>query len=114
MNGLKKKFIPAFHGMKLAAEDPSIRIQLILAALAVIVGFVLQLSSMEWIAVLICIGLVLCTEILNTAVEKLCNLYTEKTDERIRVIKDLAAGAVLSASVIALICAMVILVRHLI
>ncbi|MBQ1355389.1 MAG: diacylglycerol kinase family protein, partial [Solobacterium sp.] len=45
--------------------------------------------------------------------EKTCNLITEEYDERIRVIKDLAAGGVLAASLTALITAGMILIRHL-
>jgi len=53
--------------------------------------------------VVLCVSLVLALEILNTAVERLCDLvdelHTLGQDARIRDIKDLAAGAVLLAAV---------------
>lgn len=111
---MKEKFGPAVSGLLLGLKDPSIRLQVILALLAVAAGFVLWLSVTEWLAVIICIGLVLSTEILNTCVEKVCDLYTTENDERVKVIKDLAAGAVLAGALTALICALVILVSHLV
>jgi diacylglycerol kinase len=52
-------------------------------------------------------------ETLNTAVEKVCDLYSTAYNEKIQYIKDLCAGAVLLASAAALISALVILFRHL-
>lgn len=110
---MKEKFTPALNGIRLGLRDQGIRIQLILAVLALCAAFVLRLSSGEWIAVVICIALVISTEILNTCIEKVCDLYSTETDERIGEIKDLAAGAVLAASLGALITALIILIRHL-
>ena len=61
---------------------------------------------------IMCIGMVLVCEILNTCIEKLCDLYSLKNDERIRFIKDLAAAAVLVSAFAALIIAMLILAAH--
>ncbi|NCB33227.1 MAG: diacylglycerol kinase family protein [Erysipelotrichia bacterium] len=112
MKLLREKFKPAFNGLLLAFKDGSVRIQLYLCILAITAGTVIQLSHTEWIAVWLCIGLVVVTEIINTAIEKLCNLYTVSQNEQIKIIKDLAAGAVLFAAVISLICAVEILFEH--
>lgn len=110
---MKKKFMPAFRGLFSDGwKDRGIRTQMILAAVAVCAAFILRLDSMEWIAGLICAGMVITAEILNTAIEKLCDLYSEQYDERIRLIKDLSSGAVLAASIAALITALIILMRH--
>lgn len=108
-----EKFKPALCGILLGLKDAGIRLQFILAAMAMIAGFILHLSSGEWIAVVICMALVISTEILNTCIEKVCDLYSTEENEQIRVIKDLAAFAVLAASAGALITALIILVRHL-
>ena len=109
---MKKKFLPAFHGLRLAFGERSVRIQTGCAAAALAAGIILHLNSTEWLAVILCIGLVLSAEIMNTAVEKLCDLYTDEYDERIRRIKDLAAGAVLFAAMTALAAAVLILLQH--
>ena len=109
---MKKKFSDAFHGIALSLQHKSILLQCFLGLLAVIAGFVLHLTTNEWVAVILAIGLVISTEVLNTCIEKLCDLYSTETREDIRTIKDLAAGAVLFASIAALIVALVILCNH--
>ena len=109
---IRKKFGPAFQGIMDGLSHRSIRLQFLLGGCAVLAGALLGLSSGEWIAVILCIGLVISMEIMNTAVEFLCDYLTEEADERIRKIKDLSAGAVLTASLAALAAAAVILVRH--
>ena len=61
---------------------------------------------------IVCIGLVIVTEYLNTAIEFTCDFLTTERDEQIKVIKDIAAGAVLVASLTALVTAIVILFHH--
>ena len=110
---IRKKFGPAFRGLIQGMGHRSIRVQWILALLAVIAGCILRLTSGEWIAVILCIGLVVMSEYLNTAVEFLCDYLTEENDERIGRIKDISAGGVFAASLAALLTAAVILARHL-
>jgi diacylglycerol kinase len=109
---MKEKFRPALQGLADALHDQGCRTQMILAALALCAGFVLKLSAIEWLAVVICIGMVITAEILNTAIEKVCDLISKENDERIRLIKDLSAGAVLVSALTALICSLVILFQH--
>ena len=109
---MKEKFLPAFEGLADGLKDPGVRLQMFFALCTLIAGFVLHLETMEWVAVIICIAMVLSTEMLNTCIEDLCNLYSTGTDERIRKIKDMAASAVLITGLGSLITALVILFRH--
>ncbi len=109
---MKDKFANAFRGVKYAFLDHSVRLQMVLALCAVCAGVILKLESMEWAAVIICIGGVLTAEILNTCIEKVCDMYDSHPNEKIAVIKDLGAGAVLCMSLAALITALIILFRH--
>ena len=110
---MKEKFAAAFRGLACGLHHRSIVVQFILAVLAVTAGFILHLTRTEWVAVIICIGMVISAEILNTCVEKLCDLYSTSYSGRIKEIKDLAAAAVLTASIASLIVALVILFSHL-
>ena len=56
--------------------------------------------------------MVITAEILNTCIERVCDLYSNEFDERIRLIKDLAAGAVLVSAIAALLCSLIILFSH--
>ena len=105
---MKKKFLPAFRGLWDAAHERSVQIQMILGAVTVCFGIFLSLDKTEWLAVIILIGCVISAEIFNAVCEKLCDLYTKEKCEEIRVIKDMAAGAVLGMSIAALAAAAVI------
>jgi len=78
------------------------RIHLLLASMALSVGFVLGISTAEWLAVSICIGLVLILEMVNTSIEKLCDMVQQYFHPRIKIIKDIAAGAVLVSALVSL------------
>ena len=107
------KFYVAFVGLVSSLKDRSIQIQYVLAILACIVAWMIGCNYYEWIAVLLCIGLVIVAEILNTCIEKLCDLYSTEKNEKIKYIKDLAAGGVLFVSLIALTIGILIFVHHL-
>lgn len=75
-----------------------------------LLGFILQLSTAEWVAIILCIGLVLTAELLNTAIEKMVDLISPEWNEKAGHTKDIAAGAVLIASATALITGLIIFI----
>lgn len=81
------------------------KIQLLGAVAIVLIGASLGFTSTEWIAVTICIGAVLSAEAMNTAIEELANEVTEERKDRIRRVKDMAAGSVLILSLTSLVVA---------
>lgn len=95
-----------FHSVRFAlrgilsifSRESNCRIQLVLAFLALVAGWRLGLSSLEWALVVLCIALVLGMEMLNTAIEKTCDRITREKDDYVRYVKDVAAGAVLWVS----------------
>ena len=103
----------AFVGLVSSLRDKSVQIQYVLAILACIVAWMIDCDYYEWLAILLCSGLVIVVEILNTCIEKLCDLYSTERNEKIKYIKDLAAGGVLFASLIALAIGILIFVHHL-
>ena len=81
----------------------NIKIQLIFAILAIITGFVLKITNIEFLILILTIFFVLVSEFMNTAIENLCDLYTIEYNEKIKIIKDIGAGAV-TLSAIASVC----------
>ncbi len=71
------------------------RVHLSLAVLAIILGTIFCISGSAWMAIVFCIALVLITEMLNTALEKLCDVVHKSLHPQIRMVKDIAAAAVL-------------------
>ena len=80
----------------------NMRVHLAAAVAAVVAGLVLKISAVGWACVLLAIGLVLTTEMLNTVVESLVDLYTDEYHPLAKIAKDTAAGAVLVSSLTAL------------
>ena len=94
-----KSFKYAFHGIfETIRTQRNMRVHLCFAFYVIIAGFVTHISASEWAAVLICIGLVMALECLNTSIESLCDTVHPEKSEGIRITKDAAAGAVLCAA----------------
>ncbi len=89
------------------------KIQACIALAAIVLGSVLQIKKPEWCIVILCIAIVLGAEMVNTALEKLCNLVSSEYHPAIKVIKDVSAGAVLLCSVMAAIVGLLIFVPYL-
>lgn len=85
----------------MALAGRNFRLMVCAAGYVVWFGWTVHLSPAEWGIELLCCGLVLALEGMNTALEQLCDRVTRAQDEYIRRAKDCAAGAVLLASVCA-------------
>lgn len=97
-----KSFGCALRGIIAAArQERHMRIHLCFAFYVVLAGLVTGIGAQEWSVLLLCIALVISLELVNTALERLCDRVTGERDELIRQAKDCAAGAVLIAAVIA-------------
>ena len=77
------------------------RIHVVAALIAVLLGFYFRITAIEWLILVGAIGLVLCAEALNTAIERAVDLLEPRLHPRARDAKDLAAAAVLVASICA-------------
>jgi len=89
-------FKAALKGIITAVKtEQNLRIQLGLAALAILLGFYFSISRWEWTVIVLHLGVVLSLECFNTFVEYLCDLVHPTFSSRVKSIKDIAAGAVL-------------------
>ena len=106
---LIKSFKYACQGIKSCFEsEPNFRIHFFAAITAIIFSVLLSISATEWIAVGFCIAFVTAMEMMNTAIEKLCDMIHKEPHPGIKKIKDIAAGAVLVSAVFSLITAAII------
>jgi len=96
------------------SRDRNGQIQMVIGITAIILGFTVSLSSLQWLLVLFCIGLVISLEMINSAIERYCDLVTTDFHPGIKVIKDVAAGAVLVASITSLIIGLIIFIPALV
>ena len=88
--------------------------EIVLGILALIASYVLKISKIEFIIVLIAIALVMVSEIFNTAIEKVVDLYTKQYNEIARIAKDVSAFGVLTSCTFALIIGIIIFVPKII
>ena len=109
-----KKFSDAFNGLKIAFDHKAVIVQLVLGIMAIIGGLIIRLDYYEWLAFIICIAMVISSEILNTAIEKIGDYLNQEEDERIRIIKDLSGGAVLISSIGALAVCILAVIRRIV
>ena len=104
-----KSFVYAAEGIKhCILKERNFMVHCCLAVVVIIAGFAFKIHATEWMIVCINIGIVLGFEMLNTALERLCNLLHPQHHPFVKIIKDVAAGAVLIVAIIALICGCII------
>jgi diacylglycerol kinase len=98
----RAKFHDAFRGLKLGVRGhSSFFVHFFVAALVIAAAIVFRCEASDWCLLLGCIGLVLTAELFNSAVETIFHGLDEDTKPRVRNCLDIAAGAVLLASITA-------------
>ncbi len=89
----------------LLKHEPSIQVQFVISILVCIAGWYFDITRTEWVFQILAIGLVMSTEGLNTALEAMADFVHPDFHNRIGHIKDIAAGSVFIAAIIAVIIA---------
>jgi diacylglycerol kinase len=106
---LFKSFGYAIKGMLVAVrEEQNMRIHLIAIAVVTFAGIYLGLTAIEWAVLALTIGSVISMEMINAAIESLVDHVSPEFNKEAGKIKDLAAGAVLVAAIVATIIAVYI------
>ncbi len=89
-----RKLRTVVSGLRYAVlQDFSVGYKVVLSVVVLAVAFVLR----QWVDVLLILlatGLVLTAEILNTAIEAVCDFVESKHNDKIKIIKDVAAAGV--------------------
>lgn len=99
----------ARHGVQyLFKYETNAKIELAFAIAVTIAGFYYDISAHEWCFQIIAIMVVLFTEAINTAIEKLCDHIHPEHHKYIGIVKDVAAGAVYIAGIGAIIIGLII------
>lgn len=105
----------ALKGVAIAwREEQNFKIDVVCALVAIFLGWYFSITRVEWMVVIFLIGFVLSAEAFNTALEELCDMYKRDPDPHIAKIKDLAAAAVLVASVASAIIGGIIFIPYIV
>jgi len=86
----------------------NIKRQLAIAAFVIGIGIILKIPKIEFMFLIFSIALVLFAETINTAIETVVDMYTEKYNEKAKIAKDVGAGAVLVCSINSVVIAIII------
>ena len=76
------------------------RIHFTVSILVIIFSLIYGLSAIQYIALLLAIGFVYVSEMINTSIEVLVDLQTSTYAELARICKDVAAGGVLVSAIV--------------
>ena len=105
-----EKFRDAARGVKLGIRGhSSFFVHFFSAALVAAIAAALQCAVLEWAVLVGCIGAVLSAELFNSALETMFHGLDGPTKERLTGVLDIAAGAVLLASITAAIVGGIVL-----
>ncbi len=110
---MPRKFIESFgnalRGLIFAFRTQrNLSIHILVAISVVYIALLLQISLLEMIVLILVISLVIVLELINTAIEEVVNMLTLIRKMRAMVAKDVAAGAVLVASISSVIIGLMI------
>jgi diacylglycerol kinase len=113
MKGFLKSFVFAVQGILTSLrEHRNLKVQVVIGIITVGAGFYFRITAIEWSIVLLTIGLVIGLELINTAIEKVVDLITKEWHPLAGKAKDMAAGAVLVASILAVIIGVIIFRKY--
>lgn len=104
-----KSFQNAFNGIiYVLKSERNARIHLTSATVVLALGLILDMTGLELAAICFAVLIVFLAEVTNTALEKTLDLIQDKPNSQVRIVKDMAAGGVLVAAMIATIIGAVV------
>jgi diacylglycerol kinase (ATP) len=88
--------------LSLLKNEHNSRIHLVAAFAAIVLGIILKINSLEWCLIILVIGIVFLSELLNSAIEILADLINPEWSEGIKKVKDYSAAAVLISAIVSI------------
>ena len=93
-------------------NEQSMTIHISITLTIIILGILLHITRLEWIICIFLLGMIMATELINTALEAVVDLITQDYHPLAKVAKDTASAAVFVFSIIAAIVGLLIFVPH--
>ena len=109
-----RSFGYAIEGFVTAVRtERNIKVMLAMGAAAVAAGIALGIDLLSWCLIILCIGMVLFAELINTAVEAVVDLACAELHPLAKRAKDIAAASVYTLSITAAIVGLIVFARAL-
>jgi len=109
LSSFKHAFNGIIGGIK---EENNFKIMLVCFIIVLTANIILSVTPLEWIITLVCSGIVLSLELVNSAIEKTIDFVTDEIHYLAGAAKDYSAGAALIMSIVALIVAIIIYIPY--
>lgn len=107
-------FQDAFRGIREGMlGERAFKVHLSVAVAVIGAGWFFRVSATEWLMLVLCIALVMSLELINSGLERLAKAVTQERNVHVGAALDIAAGAVLMASLGAVTCGLIIFVPYL-
>ena len=90
--------------------ERNMKIHMLVMILVIIVGMILKISALDWIILVIMFALVISAELFNTTIETVVDMITMEKNEKAKVAKDVAAGAVLVLAIASVVVGLIIFI----
>jgi len=90
-------------------NEANFRVEVVVASFFVSMGLLFNIKLYEWAVLVLALGFLLSAEIMNTAIEEFIDHLVKEHHEGVRVIKDLSAAFVLTASITTLLVFLLII-----
>ncbi len=111
--GITAAFRNAGRGLADAVRtERNVRIDAAAAVLVIVLGFAFRIDAPSWLAIVICIGMMIALETVNTAIEAVVDLASPGYHELARKAKDCAAGAALAGALASVAVGVIVFVPH--
>ncbi len=113
LKGIINSFIYAISGIKYCLETQrNMKIHFLCGVIVLLLGSIVGVSSLEYVLLILVIGLVLAAEAFNTVVEHVVNILSPQQNKSAKLAKDIAAGAVLIAVLTSVLVGFIIFVPY--
>lgn len=100
IRSLNKSFYHAFAGLRhVIGSERNFRIHICMMLYVLAFSFIGKVSAGRLSLFLVCFASVISAEMMNTAIELLCDLVADSYKSLVKTIKDVAAGAVLVCAI---------------
>ena len=95
-------------------QERNLKIHVTIMILVILAGIVFKISLSEWIICIILLGFVISLELINTSIETTIDMVMPEKNEKAKIAKDVAAGAVLVSAIVSAIIGLLIFIPKII
>ena len=93
-------------------HERNIRVHLVMAVVALVLGCILKITHYEFLVLFLIIGVVIVSEMVNTAIENVVDMITADFHPLAKIVKDITAGAVMFSCIVAVCIGLIIFIPH--